>query len=810
MKIARIVGMVGVLFLLGLLFGCAQLPTGLEENDEDSSGKWVALGLSQDQAQPDGCVQDLSKREAKKEAREALQEEEVQELKDALSSLGKRLKLNKAQGCKVEVSDSTESDSSGQPQWATLSTSDGTDGVFLEIPAGKDAALYVLELGEDMAAWASIKESEAGGERLVHMELGLEEDSDAMALSSDGSESISSWELFLPDEQGIQEIVGQVQQMLTADSGGASQQAKALSSDLDVDWSAAEVIIDEAAGEALIVLPPSENAQSQALWGKGGSSFNDSSSVFVKVSIRSEPNAARPVWKVGSAVLQMRRGREYERHFELCPYRWYGKLAAFKRPLCQGYLGPFNNPQIIPRDFQFQLLSALLQAWGNKTVYAEFSGKRMLFYKVGPLTSEELKELVEGAWGQVQQDVGELIFSWDPAEVARVINEIWNEILRVKDKLDPEQLQTYITGLVVKYYRENKDFKSFVDELARSEKILDILREIILGLEPTGLVGILLAILENPELPPGLKTMEIFLWIMVQYPSVQEPLMSLLEGVDKRYQVDVVTLAVMLYGFAEDPAFQDVGLKSSLVTAFFQAFAEALKAGKLDLIVNIWNFLEFYLIEFQQTAIDADILEERYADAVATALAAFNAIKYGWGVGLGFFKGRAMATMSATIDGKVYHFFVHAEASFGPEDLEEIPSFIEDVINLVGEKLIADPKVTEGVIIPIFEASAQEIEQLKAKIKELNIPAGFPTIIVWVDENTGKVHGECVAGCKGMTPQQVQQLLEEAARAQFGVGLGEKWPGWTDPQIETEVMAFLQKAEEAGYGILSKPCCLGR
>jgi len=269
MKAVRVVGIVVVLFRLGLVFGCAQLPTGLEENDEDYSGKWVALGLSQDQAQPDGCVEDLSKREAKKEAREALEEEEVQELKDALAGLGKRLKLNKAQGCKVEVSNSTESGSSSQPQWAALSSSDGTDGVLLEIPAGKDAALYVLELGEDLTAWASIKEAEAGGERLIHMELGLEEDSgNAMGLSSDSSESISSWELFLPDEQGIQEIVGQVQQMLAAHSGSAPQ-AKALSSDLDVDWSAAEVLIDEAAGEALIVLPQSSNAQSQALLGQG-------------------------------------------------------------------------------------------------------------------------------------------------------------------------------------------------------------------------------------------------------------------------------------------------------------------------------------------------------------------------------------------------------------------------------------------------------------------------------------------------------------------------------------------------------------
>jgi len=72
-------------------------------------------------------------------------------------------------------------------------------------------------------------------------------------------------------------------------------------------------------------------------WCRGGSSFNDSFSVFAKVSIRSEPNAARPTWKVEPAALKTRRGHEYERPFELCPYRWYGRLSAFRRPLCQGY-----------------------------------------------------------------------------------------------------------------------------------------------------------------------------------------------------------------------------------------------------------------------------------------------------------------------------------------------------------------------------------------------------------------------------------------------------------------------------------------
>jgi len=463
------------------------------------------------------------------------------------------------------------------------------------------------------------------------------------------------------------------------------------------------------------------------------------------------------------------------------------------------YLGPFNGPLIISRDFPLELLSALLRGgWGDKTVYAEIEGKNMLFYKVGPLTPDELRELIENDWGQTQQDDDGLIHNWDAAEVARIINEIWDKILSNKDKLGPEDLRTFITGLVTEYYRENEDFKDFVDALAEGTKGLDILLDVLLSLEPTGIVGILLSILQSPELPLGLQVLEIFFWLMLQNPSAQEPLLSLLEGVGRGYQqVDVVVLAVMLYGFAADPAFQEAGLTASFATAFFEALLGALGAGagELDLI---WGFLETYLIGlWGGLVVDGDILEESYADAVATALVACNAISYGWSLsGIELFNGRAMVHMRATIDGKEYHFYIHADASFDPGDLDEIPSFIQDVIDTMPDQ----PGITEGVIIPIFAATDEDIEQLESAIEGLDIPPGFPVLSVWVDRDTGEVKGECIAGCEGMDPEEVEELLDQAAQAQFGVGLGETWPGWIPPPPDPAEAAVFQSP----YPILSE------
>jgi len=137
--------------------------------------------------------------------------------------------------------------------------------------------------------------------------------------------------------------------------------------------------------------------------------------------------------------------------------------------------------------------------------------------------------------------------------------------------------------------------------------------------------------------------------------------------------------------------------------------------------------------------------------------------------------------MWANINGKDYTFYIHADASFGPEDVTEIPQFIKDAIDLASKADQAG--VTEGVIIPIFAASDEEIGQLESAIDKLNIPRGFPVLIVWVDRNTGEVKGRCVAGCEGMDPQ--------AARAVFGVGLGEIWPHWSErPPAAAEAAAM--------------------
>jgi len=91
------------------------------------------------------------------------------------------------------------------------------------------------------------------------------------------------------------------------------------------------------------------------------------------------------------------------------------------------------------------------------------------FQKVGTLDVEKLRGLMAGRGIQDRpvQARRELVYTWDAVEVVRVISRMWGEILAVKEKLSPEDLRIYIMGIVIEYYRENKDFKNFVDALAR-------------------------------------------------------------------------------------------------------------------------------------------------------------------------------------------------------------------------------------------------------------------------------------------------------------------------------------------------------
>ncbi len=74
----------------------------------------------------------------------------------------------RAQGC--EVSTDEEGDASAQGLRA-LSEDAGT--VLVEVPAGSDAALYLVGSGDEGNYWVSLKEEIDDGEVLTHIEVGL-------------------------------------------------------------------------------------------------------------------------------------------------------------------------------------------------------------------------------------------------------------------------------------------------------------------------------------------------------------------------------------------------------------------------------------------------------------------------------------------------------------------------------------------------------------------------------------------------------------------------------------------------------------
>ncbi len=250
MKKLHGLGFGGLLLLLGILTGCSQLfPNDPLEDSSDTpelSGTSTWLIAAQGQGGPPACVRDLAPGQAKKLADKTLKENpEVQALAQHLKGKGKKLNTFKAHGCKVK-NDNTN----GQELRAMQDTT--TEATLVEVPAGSDAALYLLEneaLGESNY-WASIKEANEGGERLVHIETGL----------SEGTEEAR---LFLPDGQGTQEVATGLQQLL-GQSATTSAGVQAMQSE-GVDWSQAQVILDESNAviaedgseelEALVVVP---------------------------------------------------------------------------------------------------------------------------------------------------------------------------------------------------------------------------------------------------------------------------------------------------------------------------------------------------------------------------------------------------------------------------------------------------------------------------------------------------------------------------------------------------------------------------
>ena len=119
MKRIHLWGLAGTLLgLMVVLAGCSLLVPSPQEEEVASEVEIVSgdpwLLAAQGEDEPAACKEDLSRTEARREAQEALvEEEEAQELKQVLASLGKRLMVWRAKGCEVSPEDESEGDTSG-------------------------------------------------------------------------------------------------------------------------------------------------------------------------------------------------------------------------------------------------------------------------------------------------------------------------------------------------------------------------------------------------------------------------------------------------------------------------------------------------------------------------------------------------------------------------------------------------------------------------------------------------------------------------------------------------------------------------
>jgi len=238
------------------------------------------------------------------------------------------------------------------------------------------------------------------------------------------------------------------------------------------------------------------------------------------------------------------------------------------------------------------------------------------------------------------------------------------------------------------------------------------------------------------------------------------------------------------------------------VTAFFESLYKAMGTQA----ENAMTLLLMDLAHRPQHLSD----NENYANAVALGVVMGNAAATGWEIQYVSdpFLGQ-YSRMFGTLGAETYEIFVYADASFDVNDLKEIPVAIMALIDEIDfwQRDRTERGIEKSaIIIPIFEATQSEIDQLEAEMSEIyDLPPDVLIILVWVDEYTGIVHGKCINCPAG----KEDQVLNDAALAQFGVGIGEQWPHWVDPEgFLPEVAAFFGSPEDAGYQILGTPVCL--
>lgn len=301
--------------------GCSLLgpQDGAVPNEPTTSGdvsdRWVIATQGEDK--PKVCQGDLSHRQAREEAQKALKsDEEAQALQQSLERMGKRTMAWRARGCKVASDESSSDDVSG---------SAASEDDLVEIPAGANTALYIHSSEDDAAnVWMTHKQSVGGGVWLDHTEAALEEEQGGLSGAGTGT-GLAGYSLFVPDQQGRQELADEVFNLMSDESSDQAQSSSVEASGIDtrdktmringqsVDWSQARVlIIDEdpstPEARALIVVPPEGTSSESLLGGFGGgglssSTIAQSTHVSVPVTRSVPPSTSRFSFGVNRSML---------------------------------------------------------------------------------------------------------------------------------------------------------------------------------------------------------------------------------------------------------------------------------------------------------------------------------------------------------------------------------------------------------------------------------------------------------------------------------------------------------------------------
>jgi len=194
----------------------------------------------------------------------------------------------------VSPEDESEGDTSGQGLIGQQAGEPET--VLVEVPAGADAALYLVETRglDEGNYWVSLKEVVEEGEVLTHIEVGWESDEEVQGLSRDGD--VGTVQFLLPNEEITEEIAEQVRELLEgSDVGTEGSRVWGMSSEQELDWDRAEVVLlgnpeEGEEVEALLVIPAGDDGagttEGQQLWGRTRPAIDPQRATYVSVRVR--------------------------------------------------------------------------------------------------------------------------------------------------------------------------------------------------------------------------------------------------------------------------------------------------------------------------------------------------------------------------------------------------------------------------------------------------------------------------------------------------------------------------------------------